>query len=85
MFINKKDTNILVKSIIDIHTYKSNPSNILQINWQAEFNFIDYVTSDEEYITKITSLFITIQRSIKQSITNMIKFADADINTIIIS
>jgi hypothetical protein len=42
LVINKNTNEMLLKSIFDIHTYKSNPCNDLQINWDNEFKNIEY-------------------------------------------
>jgi len=80
LVINKTNGNILLKSILDIHCYKSNPSNILQINWNNEFKFIDYRC--ESFNDKAVELLSVIQKSIREAINSMEKFADADLTQI---
>ena len=63
LVIHKTTGAVLFKPIFDIHTYKSNPSNDLQIHWNNEFNHADHTTSDEMYLAKVKSLLDTIQRS----------------------
>lgn len=36
LYIDKKDSTIIIKSILDIQSKISNPSNIFQINWTKE-------------------------------------------------
>jgi hypothetical protein len=79
---NKITGDVLLKSIFDIHTYISNPSNDLQINWKNEFKNITYYTSNEEYNMKVKSLIECIQKSVKDMIEKNRKFAECDINTL---
>ena len=76
--VHKNTGKILLKSILDIHSYKSNPSNILQINWDNEFKNIDY--NCEDFKEKIRELLKTIQTSLKKQFENNKKFIDADID-----
>lgn len=79
--VDKATGNILFKSIMDIHTYKTNPCNDLQINWRHEFNCIDHITPVEAYGAKVRELLKAIQSSIRQAIASMQAFASADIDT----
>lgn len=79
---NKETGEVLLKPIFDIHTYISNPSNTLQINWKNEFNHRDYCTNDEEYNNKVQSLLKCIQKSVKEMILRTNEFAEADIETL---
>ena len=76
--VHKNTGSILLKSILDIHSYKPNPSNILQINWDNEFNNIEYACSD--FKAKTRELLKTIQTSLKKQYENSKKFIDADID-----
>ena len=77
LVVNKDSGNVLLKSILDIHSYKSNPCNDLQINWANEFKYIDYFTPDSMFKEKIKNLLTTIQNSVKQAISGMSEFAAA--------
>ena len=79
LVVNKKTGKVLFKSILDIHTFKTNPCNDLQINWNNEFNHIDFVTPDTEFKAKIRELLKAVQTSVKQAIEGMKEFAGADI------
>lgn len=79
---NKITGDVMLKSIFDIQTYISNPSNDLQINWKKEFENINYFTKDEEYNDKVRSLLICIQKSVREMIDRSIKFAEADLTFI---
>ncbi len=79
---NKLTGEVLLKPIFDIHTYISNPSNDLQINWKNEFKNIAYYTSDKEYNMKVKSLIECLQKSVKDMIEKNHKFAEYDINTL---
>ena len=80
---NKLTGDTLLKPIFDIHTYVSNPSNDLQINWKNEFEHISETTDDSDYKKKVGSLLITIQRSVKEMIARTEKFAVADIGSLL--
>ena len=82
LVVNKNNGNTLLKSILDIHTFKSNPCNDLQINWTNEFNHIDYIIPNEKFKEKIQILIKTIQTSIKQAIATMSEFANANIEEV---
>ena len=77
---NKETGDVLLKPIFDIHTYISNPSNTLQINWKNEFNHREYYTKDEEYIMKVQSLLSCIQKSVKEMIARSQEFSESDID-----
>jgi hypothetical protein len=79
---NKINGEVLFKSIFDIHTYISNPSNDLQINWKNEFINKDYYTSDENYLAKVKTLLQCIQKSVREMIERTKKFAEADFESL---
>jgi hypothetical protein len=76
---NKTTGEVLLKSIFDIHKYISNPSNDLQINWKNEFEQVEYVTEDDDYIKKVISLLSCIQKSVRDMINKTNRYADADL------
>lgn len=78
---NKINGDTLLKPIFDIHTFVSNPSNDLQINWKNEFINKDYVSTD--YINKVHSLLLCIQKSVKDMIEKTRKFAETDFKDIL--
>ena len=80
LVLNKNTGQLLFKSIFDIHSYKSNPCNDMQISWAQEFLHLDYRVSDEDYKAKVRELLKTVQRSVKQLIASMSDFAAADID-----
>lgn len=80
LVINKNDNKFLLKSIIDIHSFKTNPSNDLQINWTNEFKNIDHKTTDTDFLKKIKEIIKSVQSSVKQAITGMKEFAESDID-----
>lgn len=69
---------VLLKAIFDIHTYRSNPSNDLQIQWNHEFAHADHVTKETLYGEKVVSLLKTLQKSVKDKIATIEQFAEAD-------
>ncbi len=78
LVVNKTTGEVLLKSILDIHTYKSNPSNILQINWNNEFK--EHLYQNGSYKEKILELLSTIQFSLKKRRENEENFVSADIS-----
>jgi hypothetical protein len=80
---NKITGDVLLKPIFDIHTYVSNPSNDLQINWKNEFANAAYKTEDTEYLKKVQSLLATLQRSVKEMIERTKRFAEADVGALL--
>lgn len=81
---NKSTGDVLLKPIFDIHTYVSNPSNDLQINWKNEFAHSEYHTEDADYLKKVQSLLVCIQKSVKEKIDRTKRFAEADMSSLII-
>jgi len=77
LVVNKDSGNVILKSILDIHSYKSNPCNDLQINWANEFKHIDHLTPDHLFNDKIKELLTAVQTSVKQAIAGMSDFATA--------
>ena len=80
---NKLTSDVLLKPIFDIHTYVSNPSNHLQINWNNEFTNIEYHTEDADYLKKVESLLVCIQKSVKEMIERTKRFSEADISELL--
>jgi len=80
LVVNKNDGQILLKSILDIHTYKTNPCNILQINWTSEFKNREFAILDQNFREKEGELLKAIQKSIIQSIRSMTLFANANLD-----
>ena len=79
LVVDKATGKVLFKSILDIHSYKSNPCNILQINWKNEFNNLQHNIEDTKFLDKQKELLQAIQTSIRKSIESMKLFADTDI------
>ncbi len=77
LVIDKQTGSVLLKSILDIQTYKSNPCNIMQINWNKELQNIEYRC--ESHHEKIKDLLRTIQRAVRESIASMKELAEADL------
>lgn len=80
---NKLTGDVLLKPIFDIHTYVSNPSNDLQINWKNEFAHFEYHTEDADYLKKVQSLLVCIQTSVKEMIERTKRFAEADVGLLL--
>ena len=79
LVVNKDTGKFLLKSILDIHTFKTNPCNNIQINWSNEFKNIEFVTPDLKFKEKIQELLKAIQTCVKQAMAGMKEFADANI------
>ncbi len=79
---NKLTDDVLLKPIFDIHTYVSNPSNDLQINWRNEFEHVAVTTTDADYPQKVLALLQTIQRSAAEMIARTQRFATADLGAL---
>lgn len=82
---NKLTGDVLLKPIFDIHTYVSNASNDLQINWKNEFVYSEYHTEDADYLKKVQELLVCIQKSVKEMIERTTRFADADMEELLTS
>ena len=81
---NKITGEVLFKPIFDIHTYVSNPSNDMQINWKHEFANSEYHIEEADYLKKVQSLLVCIQKSVKEMIERTRKFAEADMESLLI-
>jgi hypothetical protein len=77
--VNKSTGAALVKSIIDIHSYKKNPCNILQISWANEFANAGYEVAVADYREKVRELLGTIQASLLQRRASEDEFCKADL------
>jgi hypothetical protein len=80
---NKLTGNVLLKPIFDIHTYVSNASNDLQINWKNEFTYSEYHTEEVDYLKKVQSLLLCIQKSVKEMIERTERYAKADLGSLL--
>lgn len=76
--VDKRSGAALVKSLLDIHSYKKNPCNVLQIGWANEFAHADYVAAD--YKAKVRELLGTIQASLLQRRASEEAFCTADLS-----
>ena len=77
LVVNKNSGKVILKSILDIDTFKSNPCNILQINWNNEFKKSSTTT---DFNSKINQLLKTVQKSVRQAIEGMNNFSNADLD-----
>lgn len=77
---NKITGDVLLKPIFDIHSYVSNPSNDLQINWKHEFAHAEFCTDETGYLKKVQELVACIQTSVREMIERTKRFAEADLN-----
>ena len=84
LVVHKDTGKILLKSILDIQSYKTNPCNILQINWNNEFKYMESYIPDTHFKQKIRVLLETVQASLNQYVNSMNEFCEADINTMVV-
>jgi len=80
---NKLTGDVLFKPIFDIHTYVNNASNDLQINWKNEFANLNYQVEEVDYMKKVQSLLVCIQKSVNEMIDRTVRFAQADMNALL--
>jgi hypothetical protein len=71
LVIFKDARNPLIKSLLDVQTPKSNPSNILQINWGKEYENRYYY--EKEILEAYSRVLLTIQKSLKDKHRDEIK------------
>lgn len=81
LVVEKSTGQVLLKSVLDIHTYKTNPCNILQINWASEFKNRNFAILDSDFHKKERELLKAVQKSIVQSMESMMEFAKGDIDS----
>jgi hypothetical protein len=91
LVINKHDpSKVIFKSILDVHSYKSNPSNVLQIHWNHEFehdnsnsnsNSNSNITTTIEYHNKKLELLKCIQTSLVKEYASKRNFIEAEIDS----
>ena len=74
--VHKTTGAVILKSIFDIHTYKANPCNDLQISWRNEFANADYVCPSHH--AKTQELLRTVQASVLAAHASARLFAGAD-------
>lgn len=67
---DKNTGKVLFKPLFDIHTYKSNPYNDLQINWSNEFSQNGYCIDKNMYEYKIKELLDCIKESCRKANSN---------------
>lgn len=83
LVIHKNDpSKVLFKSILDINTYRVNPSNILQIKWKHEFNHFTYSIGNDNstYQNKKLELLKCIQTSLVKEYSSKRTFIEAHID-----
>lgn len=81
LVINKITGDVILKSIFDVHTYKKNAINNLQIDWRNEFLHRDYTTNDADYIDKVFGgLIQCCQASVRDHLQTTEQFATTDLH-----
>lgn len=84
LVVEKTSGKFLLKSILDIHTFKTNPCNILQINWANEFLYKEHVIPDEEFKDRVKHIVKKVQISIQQCVDGMKNFAEANLDGMVL-
>lgn len=79
LVVNKLTNTTMIRSILDIQTFISNPCNYLQVHWNKEFR-VELLSTDMN--TQIHNLLSAIQMSVRRCIENMQKFATVDLEFI---
>ena len=80
LVLHKTTGQFIIKPIFDIHTFKPNPCNDLQINWTNEFKFDKYSIDDFSWRTKAIELLEVVQISTQRAIATMNEFAQMDMH-----
>ena len=81
LVVHKKTGEILLKSLVDIHSYRDNcAGNVMQINWNSEFTHKDSIFSDRR--GKILELLRVVQTACRKQMENMARFASYDIDSL---
>lgn len=81
LVVHKKTGTVLLKSMVDIHTYKDNcAGNVMQINWNSEFERADSIASSRS--AKMIELVKVVQTACRKQIANMAQFAAYDIDSL---
>ena len=79
LVVNKNTGKILLKSIFNVINFKTNPCNILQINWCSEFLVREKDSGIVMFEEKYKNLLKIIQKSVIQDIKGKSEFAEANI------
>lgn len=79
---HKKTNKTIFKSILDISEYKSNPSNIIQINWNREFGS-NFAIKNSEHIAKKLELLRAVQQSVKIAAKQMNEISMIDLSALL--
>jgi len=81
LVVHKKTGNTLLKSLVDIHTFKDNcAGNVMQIDWDAEFKHADYTAPDRA--TKMIDLLKVVQTACRKQMANMAQFVEFNIDSL---
>lgn len=78
LVVYKKTGDILLKSLVDIHTYRANcAGNVMQINWTDEWINKNYVATSRS--AKMLELAKVVQEACRKQCENMRQFVDANL------
>jgi hypothetical protein len=82
LVVHKKTGTVLLKSIVDIHTYKVNcaAGNVMQINWNSEFKHAEHTSNNRG--AKMVELVKVVQTACRKQVANMEEFAAYDIDSL---
>ena len=78
LVVYKKSGDVLLKSLVDIHTYMPNcAGNVMQINWNKEWINKDYVGTSRS--AKMLELAKVVQEACRKQCENMRQFVDGSL------
>lgn len=80
LVFEKNTGNFILRSILDIEAFQSNPSNILQINWKNEFQREEPVHPKDPFLAGIQIVELC-QKSLKKALEASEDFIRADLGT----
>jgi hypothetical protein len=66
LYFDKKDGTIIIKSLLDIQNLRSNPCNILQINWTEEKKQASTFNNEKDIESHKKRVLRVISKSLKQ-------------------
>jgi hypothetical protein len=81
LVVHKETGKVLLKSLVDIHTYKDNcAGNVMQIHWNSEFANESYTAPDRG--AKMIELLKVVQTACRKQMKNMSQFVEFNIDSL---
>jgi hypothetical protein len=72
LVVNKTSGDIFIRGLKSLQTIKSNPSNILQVNWSREFTYLSAQRSFEQAYEYVLGIIVESLRKDTQGKNNVI-------------